>query len=431
MIITPLQGKALDSVNYGTARINVCEGSVRAGKTIGTLLDWIRFCRTGPAGNLLMVGRTERTVINNLVIPIQEMLGRDRVIINHGTGTVEICGRKVMVIGANNEQARTKIQGITLAGAYVDEAATLPESFWNMLVSRLSVAGAKLWATCNPEGPRHWFKINWLDKAKFWIDHHGEHHDRRDAFDLLTPDDPNRPLDLHRFSFTLDDNAHNLDPEYVASTKGMYSGLWYQRMIQGLWSMADGVIYDMFDPARHVVDDLPTMRQLWMGIDDGVNHPAAGILLGLGVDDCLYAVAEWAPPAGTPADRSKLLRRFVGEHGEPDYLFVDPAAASLKMQLVRDGFRNVANAANSHKLGIGTVASLLSTGQLRIHHSCTNLLGEIPGYVWDSKATQRGEDEPVKLDDDFADALRYSVTTSRAMWSPHLPTLHLPGSEAA
>ena len=431
--VNPLSGKSKLAVANSTAFINIYEGSVRSGKTVATLIDWIRYCRTAPPGNLLMTGRTERTIINNLVIPIQEMLGKSRVTINRGNGTVNICGREVMLVGANNEQARTKIQGLTLAGAYVDEASTLPESYWNMLTTRLSEDGARMWATCNPEGPRHWFKVKWLDKAKLWVKHDGTIEDHTAEFERQD-DDPDiaredLPLsDLHRFSFTLEDNRANLSPKYYRNVMSMYTGLWFKRMILGEWTMADGVIYEMFDPAKHVVNKLPAMeRILSIGIDDGVQHPAAGILLGLGVDNRLYAVAEWAPPSGTPADRTKHLRKWLQERDgqEPEYHFVDPSAAALKLQLNRDGFQNVYNAANKHSTGIGLVASLLSTGDLLIYApDCPNLLGEIPGYVWDKKAAEKGIDAPIKLDDDFCDALRYAVATARPMWQPYLPNLH-------
>lgn len=425
MKVTPLEGKALASVQHSTARLNVYEGSVRSGKTIGTLIDWIKFCRNGPDGNLLMTGRTERTVINNLILPIQEMLGTSRVSINRGTGTVDICGRTVLVIGANNEQARTKIQGLTLAGAYVDEASTLPESFFNMLTSRLSVHGAQLWATCNPEGPRHWFKLNWLDRAKLWIDHNGNIIDNRGAFLTLPPEDENRPLDLHRFSFTLDDNAHNLDPEYVASTKGMYSGLWYQRMILGLWTMADGMVFDMFDPARHVVDTLPEMQRIIaVGVDFGTTNPTAGVRVGVGIDNRLYLMDEWAPRKGAAVDELEAGLAQYCAINPPDWVYVDPSASPLKVFMQKRGWSNYLNGNNKVALGIGIMAALFSTDQLLIHRSCTHLLDELPGYVWDAKKAKKGEDTVVKLNDHFIDAARYGVATSHQDWQHMVPNMN-------
>lgn len=421
MIVTPLRGKALQAARIDDCDLKIYDGSVRSGKTIGSLIEWVRFVRTGPAGNLLMTGRTERTIINNLVIPIQEMLGKQRVKIIRGLGIVEICGRPVLLIGANNEEARTKIQGITLAGAYVDEAPTLPESYWNMLISRLSVAGARLWATCNPEGPRHWLKAKWLDRACLWVDRHGTEHDRRGDMATMPDGHPDRPLSLARVSFALEDNAHNLTPKFIADTKARFSGLWFKRMVLGEWSIAEGAIYDMFDPDVHVVAELPEMAALiGCGIDYGVTNATRGELIGLGVDNNLYVVAEWAPGPGTEAERSQSLGEFYRTQGEPERTFVDPAAAGFRRQLLADHFDGVLKGNNKVVDGIGTVASLLTAGRLFIHDSCTELIGEIPNYVWDAKASEKGEDAPVKIDDHAADALRYGIFTSRPWWRPYI-----------
>ncbi|MFC9874869.1 PBSX family phage terminase large subunit [Nocardia salmonicida] len=427
MKVTKLRGKARLAVKYSTASINVLEGSVRSGKTIGSLLDWADFIRHGPAGNLLMAGRTERTLINNLLMPMQEIYGADRVVIGDGTAT--IFGRTVLLVGANNEQARTKIQGLTLAGAYCDEVATMPESFWNMLVTRMSVEGSRIIATCNPEGPRHWFKRHWLDRAKLWVDDAGKFHDRRREFRQLDDDDAARPLDLHRFTFTLDDNAHNLPPGYISSVKASYSGVFYLRMIRGLWALADGVIYESFDPGKDVVayDQIPPItRLLSLGIDYGTTNPTAGILLGLGADGRLYALDEWSPPRGTDAQLSASLTEWMNptpaEEGAPapksrvpEWVYVDPAAASFKLQLFEDGTR-ATDATNDVLDGIRAVSSLLSTGQLLITDRCPKLADEIPGYMWDPKASEDGTDKPIKQDDHFCDGLRYAVNSSRAAW---------------
>src|SRR6266704_146616 len=169
----PFVGKALAALAMPPESITAYEGSVRSGKTFVSLFDWLRFIRNAPEGPLLMTGRTERTVINNLILPLMDILGPKRVSLNRGNGTVDILGRQVLLAGANNEAARTKIQGLTLAGAYVDEASTLPESYFAMLYSRLSILGARMWLTSNPAGPAHWLKTEYLDRASRWIDREG------------------------------------------------------------------------------------------------------------------------------------------------------------------------------------------------------------------------------------------------------------------
>lgn len=417
----PLTGKALTAIRLEPARITAFEGSVRSGKTIASLLDWVKFTRRAPAGRLLMTGRTERTIINNLVMPLQEMLGPRRVKINRGDGLVWICGREIMLIGANNEQARTKIQGLTLIGAYVDEASTLPESFFNMLYSRLSLAGARMWLTSNPEGPGHWLLVKWLQRARLWIDRDGREH-RNDADDALN---------LHRITFRLDDNP-NLDAEYVADLKRSYTGLWYRRYIGAEWVAADGAVYDCWEPTRHVIahDQLPTMdRYLGVGLDYGTTNPSAGVLLGLGVDRRLYAVDEWwlrkpaDAPGYAPGQQSESLRTWLQRlPGEPEWVILDPSAAPLKVQLGQDGVQHLIDADNHVTYGIATVSTLLATASLRISDRCVNLIRELPSYSWDDKATAKGIDAPVKINDHAADALRYVVATTESLWRGHIDT---------
>ena len=416
MDIQPLSPKARLVLAHPSPSIEAYEGAVRSSKTITSLLDWVRFVRTGPAGALAMCGKTERTVINNLILPLQEMLGPSRVRINYGTGVVTICGREVHVYGANNEQARTKIQGATLAGAYADEASTMPESFVQMLYSRLSVPGAKLWLTANPEGPSHWLKTGWLDRAKLWIDKHGN---------VKVNNGPN-VMDLHRYTFVLEDNPA-LPPEYVERIKRSYVGLWRRRYIEAEWVMAAGAIYDSWDPATHVVPwvGLPRItRYVGIGVDYGTTNPTVAILLGLGADGCWYAVDEWAHvPAttgrkSTDAELSAGLRAWITQPHTPGdapdtlgRIYVDPAAASFREQLKRDGLATIP-AANDVVPGIQRVASLLAAGRLKASDRCRTLISEFPGYVWDTKATDKGEDKPVKLNDHALDGLRYIVAAT-------------------
>lgn len=434
MQVEPLTGKALAAYRMPAATITAYEGSVRSGKTFTSLLAWLHFIRTGPPGMLLMTGRTERTIVANLLVPLQEWLGPERLRINRGLGTANILGREVMLVGANNEAAVTKVQGRTLAGAYVDEAATLPESYFNMLHTRFSVVGARMWLSSNPEGPEHWLKKKWLDRASLWIDQDGRTLSRDP--DDYTEGSPEQPLDLHRVSWNLGDNPH-LPPEYVQRIKRSYSGLWYRRYVDGEWCIAEGAIYDMWDPTKHVIAhaDMPKMdRVLSLGLDYGDTHATRGYLLGLGRDAKgtarLYLTDEWAPGHMTVGGHSADLRRWLGTRA-PEWAYVDPAAASFKHQLFNDGMGNVANASNAVLDGIRTVSSLLATDRLLVSDRCTNLIEKIPAYVWDPKATARGEDKPIKANDDECDAARYAIFSTRVLWQNAIRLTETPTGAAA
>lgn len=404
----PLSPRQLDSVRHASGRVNVWDGAIRSGKTIGSILRWLMFIAAAPrGGELVMIGRTRDAVWRNVIGPMQDPLlfgaVAAAVVGNYGAPTVSIMGRRVHVLGAHDAKAEKIIRGMTVAGAYVDEITVVSEEFFTQLLGRMSVAGAQLFGTTNPDSPGHWLKRKFLDRLS-------------------------QLPDWRRFQFTLDDNP-SLTAEYVASIKREFTGLWYRRFILGQWVQAEGAVYDMWNPDRYVVShtSLPSMeRVLAIGVDYGTTNPTRGLLLGY-AQERLWTIDEWAPGKGTDAELSAGLIRWQGtrqpaDWQSPEWVFVDPAAASFKLQLHRDGLTNVANGANKVLPGIRTVASLFALDRLKVSDRCTHLIDQLPGYSWDPKATERGEDAPLKVDDHEADALRYAVHTSRTLWQPHIPT---------
>lgn len=423
MKVTPLVAKQRESVRLATARLNVWDGSVRSSKSISSLMKWLKFVRTAPAGPLLMVGKTERTLKRNIIDPLVEMLGEKRCKFVAGRGELHLLGRLIYVVGAYNEGSEDKIRGLSLVGAYVDEASTIPESFWVMLLTRLSIPGAQLFATTNPEGPQHWLLVNYLEKARLWIDHDGNVH-RQDGEDTLN---------LHRFSFILADNP-NLTQEYIDDISAESSGLWYKRLILGQWVLAEGVIWESWDPARHVVQELPAIQQ-WMALaaDYGTTNPFHALLIGLGVDGRLYVGHEWRWDSKkmrgslTDVEYSERVRAWAAGLGiTPSYWIVDPSAKSYRTQLHRDGITSTL-ADNEVVDGVREVGSLFATDRLKVHASCKGLIKEIPGYAWDPDASEKGDDKPLKVNDHGCDALRYGIRTTRNIWHGRLA----PPSKAA
>jgi PBSX family phage terminase large subunit len=424
MLVTPLVGKQRASVQLATARVNIWEGAVRSSKTVSSILKWLQYVREGPQGPLLMTGKTERTLKRNIIDPIQAMVGKNRCKYRAGAGELDLFGRLIYTAGANDERSAEKIKGMTLAGAYCDEITTYPESFYDMLGTRLSVADAQLFATTNPESKNHWLMRNYLRRASLHLDKDGRVH-------RMAGDDR---LDLARFSFTLDDNP-NLDRAYVEDLKRKYVGLFYKRYILGDWVLAEGAIYDMFDEDLHVVDIMPAItRWIALGIDYGTSNPFHAGLLGLGTDGRLYVPADWrydsttARRSLTDHEYSERLRGWLARVPHPgstavgvwpEWTVVDPSAASFVQQLYRDGLTPTL-ADNSVLDGIRLVSSLFATDRLKIHRSCTSLVDELTGYAWDPKATEKGEDKPLKIDDHGPDALRYAAITTQAVWQGQL-----------
>lgn len=393
-----------------TPKVCVWDGAVRSGKTISSLLAWVIFVTQAPrGGELVVVGRTRESIGRNVFGPLTDpdIFGSFSQYISYtpGAPTALMFGRKVHVLGASDVRSEMVLRGLTVAGAYVDEATLVAEPFWVQLLARLSVKGAQLFATTNPDGPAHWMNKSVIKRVE--------------------------ELGYKRFRFRLEDNEHLLreNPEYVEQLKREYVGLWKLRFIEGLWVQAEGAIFDMWREELHTVKpgQIPQIdRLLMIGLDFGTVHPTRAYALGIGRHwekdhDVLYTLEEFAPPINlTVGAQSRLFQDWVAKvqekYGAADWIAVDGAASHFKVQLFEDGMSNVMNAHKAVEAGILTVASLLAVERLYVSTNCKHLIEHVPGYMWDPKATKRGETAPVKLDDDEMDAWRYVVYTSRRFW---------------
>jgi PBSX family phage terminase large subunit len=407
----PLSRKQIRSVAEATVKICCWEGAIRSGKTIASLLKWLIFVSQAPTtGELAIIGKTAQTIHRNLFLPLQDpaLFGEAARHVHYtpGAPTAVILGRTVHVIGANDAKSEPKIRGMTLCGAYVDEVTLVPQVFFEQLLGRMSVRGAQLFCTTNPDNPAHWFMRDWLSQ------------------------EGKKPL--RRFSFTIDDNPF-LDPDYVADIKAMHEGLFYRRFILGEWVAAEGAIYDAWDRDRHIVTSLPSEgihKWISLGVDYGTTNPFHAVLLGLGRDRRLYAAAEWRYEARqtrkqlTDTEYSERLRGWLQDVPgigavRPQFVTVDPSAASFSAQLKRDKLTPTP-AKNDVMDGIRTVSSVLATNKLLVLASCKALIQEIGGYSWDDQAALRGVEQPLKVADHGVDALRYGIFTTRALWQRHL-----------
>ena len=404
-LLSPKQVALIDSTNP----VTLSDGSIRSGKTLADIIAFITWIQAdAPPGPLAIIGVTRDTINRNILEQI-DLLDPSICTWRQNGTTCKIFGRTVHRISGNDARAESKIRGLTLAGALVDEATLMPQSMFVQLLGRLSISGARLFASTNPDNPRHWLKTDYLDR----IDDLGWHHQH----------------------FTMRDNP-GLTAEYVEAKEREFTGLFYRRFILGEWVAAEGSIYPTFDHAKHVVDwyDMPpTQMGLAIGIDYGTTNASSAIALYLGQDNRLYLADEWRIDQSTrlaPMTDSELsdsYRQWLTRPHHPttshpiSQHYVDPAAASFKTQLKRDQVKYVRDANNQVNYGIKLVGSLIATDRLRVSTRCTGFLQEVSGYAWDSKAATRGEDKPVKTNDHSMDAARYAITSSEAWWRTHIP----------
>ncbi|MEM6326351.1 MAG: terminase family protein, partial [Bacteroidota bacterium] len=372
------------SIAGATARLNIWHGPVRCGKTVAANLTWLRrighAALSGQPGDFLMWGKTERTLKRNVLDPIGEFLGPSRYSYNRGDGEAAIFGRRVHIAGANDERAVGKIQGGTYLGAYGDELALTPDSFRSMALSRLSLPGAFLVGTTNPDGPYHTLKTDFLDRAE--------------------------KLDLAAFSWPIEANPH-LPRDYIANLKAEYGGpgtLWYKRFILGLWVQAAGAVYEQWSEGHHVSaapprETEPTARAV--GVDYGTSNATAFVQVdGWAAEDArpLFHVPRAESYDGraagqrTDEQHADALAAFLAPLPAGTPVYVDPSAASF-IAVLRNRGVYVRDADNAVLDGIRYVSAALGSpeatpsvpARLTVHPDCTDLRREFAAYVWDER----------------------------------------------
>lgn len=390
-MITTLSDKQIEAFQESDARINIFEGPVRAGKSFISIVRWIEFCRSGPEGPLIICGRTDKTIKRNIINPLQDLVG-SAVRYSIGKGELYMYNRIMYVIGANDERAEAKIRGSEFAGAIIDELTLLPENFCKMLLSRLSISGASLFASTNPDSPFHWVKKDFIDRK--------------------------HELNCKVFSFSIDDNPA-LSSEYKKELKREYQGLWYKRYIDGLWVMAEGAVYDFFDDSIHVIEySRYNANSYIIGVDYGTTNPCVFVLIGynssaypnMWLEKEYYYDSKLHNRQKSDYEYCKDLINFM-DGIDVSAIYVDPSAASFKQELRRNGIKNIRDAENDVLSGIRFQGQLLMNGTYKICSNCTETIKEYRNYLWDSKASLRGEDKPIKAFDHSMDAQRYALFT--------------------
>lgn len=233
----------------------IADGAIRSGKTVSMSLSFAIWAMdTFNGQNFAMCGKTIGSFRRNVLFWLKLMLksrgyqvsdhrADNLVIIRHGA--VE---NYFYIFGGKDERSQDLIQGITLAGVFFDEVALMPESFVNQATGRCSVQGSKYWFNCNPDGPYHWFKVNWINKSTGYLGREKTAKVRAEAAAKGLEAGLKNILYVH---FTMDDNL-SLSEEIKARYRSMYTGVFFKRYILGLWAMAEGIIYDMFDADKHV-----------------------------------------------------------------------------------------------------------------------------------------------------------------------------------
>lgn len=389
-------------------RLNLLEGSVRSGKTWISLVAWAFWVANMPEDNeFLMCGQTLTTLKRNVLYLLEDLVGSDSFTYSLSLKEGFLFGRKVYFEGSNDVRSEGKIRGLTLAGAYCDELTNIHVDFYKMLLSRLSEPNAKLFATTNPDHPKHWVQTDLIQ--------------RKNEISLFTD------------KFLIDDNTF-LDEEYVKNIKREYVGVFYDRFILGRWVVAEGAIYRIFsdNKERYYIDSYDKIRRdIVIGVDFG-GTKSAHTFVAAGINftgaDVVYLASERHDAVNINPEQLGVLfcnfvKRIEKTYGYITCAYADSAEQTLirglNSSLEKHGVYNfhVLNAWKTSVVDrIRLTLKLMAQGRLKIiKNECQTLSEAFEGAVWDSKKLDDSRLDDGTSDIDTLDAAEYCLEPYSAL----------------
>lgn len=363
-------------------------------------------------GDRVIFGVSKETIYNNVLNQLFDFIGTKNYTYNRQSGELWMRSlhyrkwRRWSIVGAKDEGSEKYIRGRTVGVAYGDELTLIPKSFIDMMISRMSNSGSRLYGTTNPDSPYHYIHTEYIqNKEKI-----------ESGF-------------LNVIHFNMNDNL-SLTTDVRNRYESAYKGVFYQRYIKGLWVTAEGAIYkDCFtdenlydDKTRPEFLEHPSKHSaMYIAIDYGTSNATVFLhVIDDGktywVDNEYYYDSRQVGAQKTDSqyveDLIDVKKKWMADNAES---IVDPSAASLSAEMTLRGVWHC-QAENDVLDGIRNVSTLLLKNRIKIHTRCAKLRAELATYAWDTKKQKIGEDAPIKANDHAPDALRYFVQTKVPSW---------------
>lgn len=386
------------------ADIMIADGSIRSGKTIACICSFLQWSQEGFNGeSFILAGKTMGALKRNVIKPMLQILTAWgwNYNYNRSENFIEIGTNTYFMYGANTEASQDALQGLTAAGAYADEAALFPRSFVDQMIGRCSVDGAKIFLNCNPEGPHHYIKEEFIDKAK--------------------------EKNIYHLHFTMDDNL-TLSQKVKDRYKRMFTGVFFKRFILGLWVAADGLVYQQFadNPEEYIIDDKWLERHPiivgTIGVDFGGTKSAHAFTFTGFTQGYKYVVTvkeyykkKRITPRQLEADFIDFVKQIQSKYKCYE-AYCDSAEqtliSGLESAVIRAGvpieLKNAIKGPINDRIAFYN--SMMSQGRYKIHNSCTHTIRALEEAVYDEKKPTKD----VRLDDgqmniDSLDAMEYST----------------------
>jgi phage terminase large subunit len=368
------------------ARYAAFISGIGAGKTVGGIGRLLRNVYEWNAGHTGYVLAPTVPSLRNVIIPELEKWGvLDRAAYNRTEKKLQFPNDSTVIFeSADNDRKIQRLRGPSIAWFWMDEAATINERAWDIMVGRLR-AGDHLnaFVTTTPKGR------NWIYET------------------FVAPETRLADADVVR-GVPTHENPH-LPADYTDEIVEEYDGRFYEQEVLGEFTRFEGLVYPWFDDANRIphserpAPGAGAYDEVVYGVDWGFRNPAV-VLAIVRQGDAWIVVDEFYESRCTDEDHADVAETFRDRWG-PGTFYCDPSEPANIETFQRRGL-NARPAANEVTPGIQHVTG--TQDALRVVDSCQAVINEFGQYQYKDSDHR---DDPVKQNDHAMDALRYALFT--------------------
>lgn len=405
----------------------VVEGPAGTGKT-RAVLEKLHFCALKyPGMRGLIVRKTRDSMSESVLVTFEEKVLpqgfiRDGASRRTRASYVYPNGSEIIIAGllVSGKDQRAKVMSTEYDMIIACEATEITEDDWEKLATRLRnhrMPYQQIIGECNPDAPSHWLHRR-CDRGAA-VAYFSRHQDN--------------PMLWQGGAWT------PAGEQYVMRTLSRLTGVRRARLFEGRRAQAEGVVYELFDRAVHVIDPFPIPPE-WLrmrSFDFGFTNPMVTQWWALDPDGRMYLyrelymtgrtvrahietiqrVEKWYLPDGSENPERERISFSVADHDAEDRMTLAesriPTSAAVKaisrgIQKTHERLRILDD--GKPRLYLFKNALIERDPTLDEKKLPCSTEEEFDGYVWPRSSDGHAiKEEPVKLNDHGMDCLRYAV----------------------
>ena len=296
------------------------------------------------------------------------------------------------------------IEGMTVAGAWLDEAGQMKQQAWINIQARVAIEMGRVLMTTTP------YACNWLQSDVY-----------KRAWSINGEKQEGEGLekDIEVFNWRSVDNPSFASSEYERAKRTISKEM-FERRYMGSFTRLEGLVYKDFNSEQDVVKpfSIPQEWRRFGGMDFG--HATASAILSVAASpeekdaqgritnpSTFYVFKEFYKKEPSLREMAEYIMN-VGHR----YTLGDPRGAQEMSELSRGfGVRGIHPADNDVQVGIERIKGLFHEGRLKIFSNCHNTISELESYHYQLDNPDRPvQDAPVKVHDHAMDALKYAFS---------------------